>query len=407
MITEKLSEKDLPSGVYDMKYLLEIAAAVAAKTRHEAIAKTARDRKAEIEGEIDKLTDEDREKILGCLFPYGIASKSSFYDELNDFQHYVGYGDACYAFVGGLWAEAYNALPQKEQKVLLDEVFEDEGRGVWRAMHYLPEFCRRVEIEPEFAAGWFYRFGDEVRNDMANWDFFNGVKNYAFNFPGSGLKVFETYMADELDELKITLGAFLLGTVRSRAADGHFQKSVVERWDKQLRTDRQVERRLVYHRSLARSFDLGTLRTEGLSRGLSRMLKGEPQEVSEAFGTVWICLRSERADTAFAQFAMKWLSKHASGSLPDLAKHHIVDAMWYFRTPGKQRVQIEASEADGLILAVQPIPVANRVTWGYVEQYLIERLGEDAAAFEALMGRLVDANPEGVLVNSKVKRSIT
>ncbi len=381
-----------------MKYLSEIAEAIGIKKEDEKINEITRSHKAEIEEEVNKLSDKDINEILGHLFPTGIPVSTNFYDLLQKFQHHIGYGTAFDSLGGRIWARACGELAPDKQKVLLDSLTDEKGRGVWRAIFYFPEFCTRIEIESQFAAEWFYRFGDIVKDDMANWDFFNGVKNYAFHFSVAGMKVFEIYMAEHLDHLKISLAALLLGTIRSQAAQGNFEKDIIAHWDKQLLTSSHIEKRLVYHRSLPTSFDMGSLSTQELDCELTKMLKGEPEEISEAFSIVWRCLRSERADDDFVKFAMKWFSKNATSELPDFAKYHLVNAMWFFRTPGKQKITINASEADDLLIAIQPIPENNRGTWDYLEQYLLERLRQEPDSFENIIGRFVDANPKGMIV---------
>jgi len=380
-----------------MKYLLEIADATAKKKTGDYFERIKKEHKHKIDDEVTKLSDKDIDDIIGHLFPTGIPVSSDFYDCLKEFQHHVGYGPNYYTLGGRIWARACSGLAPDKQKELLNSLMDEKGRGVWRAIYYLPEFCSRVEIESQFAAEWFYRFGDKVKDDMANWDFFNGVKNYALHFPISGMKVFENYQSENLDHLKITLAALLLGTIRSQATQGHFDKTVVDHWDKQLSTSSQVEKRLVYYRSLPTSFDMGSLSTQKLDCELTKMLSGEPEEISEAFLIVWRCLRSERADDDFVKFAMKWFSENSSDKLPDWAKYHLVDAMWFFNMTGNQKKDIAATEADNLLIAIQPIPESNRGTWEYLERYLTERLRQEPDSFENILGRFVEANPKGML----------
>jgi hypothetical protein len=380
-----------------MKYLLEIADTVATKKEDAEIHKMTQVHKTEIEEEVTKISDKDVDEIFARLFPSGTPISTDFYNTLKNYQHLVGYGPAFYVLGGRIWARACREIAPDKQKVLLDSLMDEKGRGVWRAIFYLPEFCSRVEIEAQFAAGWFYRFGVMVKDDMANWDFFNGVKNYALHFPDSGMKVFETYISEQLDHLKISLSALFLGTIRSQAANGHFEKSIVNHWDNQIRTSPQINMRLIYYRSLSTSFDMGSLSIQELDCELTKMLKGAPEEISEAFSIVWLCLKSKCADVDFVKFAMDWLSKNVSSKLPDAAKHHLVVAMWFFRTPGKQQIDIKASEADDLLATIQPIPESNRGTWEYLEMYLVERLHQDTMSFESILGKFVDSNPKGMI----------
>lgn len=312
-----------------MKYLLEIADAVATKKEDKKINEIKQAHKGEIEEEVTKASDKDVDEILARLFPAGIPISTDFYNTLQMFQHHIGYGSAFYVLGGRIWARGCSEFAPDEQKALLDALFDENGRGVWRSIHYFPEFCSRVEIESQFAAGWFYRFGNEVKNDMLSWYFFDGVTNYAAHFPVSGMKVFEIYISEQLDEQKIWLAALLLGTVRSKAAQGHYEKAIVNHWDKNLSINTQIEMRLVYYKSLPTSFDMGNLSTQELDSELTKMLKGEHEEISEAFSIIWRCLRSERADENFVKFAMNWFSQNVSSKLPDAAKYHLVNALWF------------------------------------------------------------------------------
>lgn len=380
-----------------MKYLLEIADVVATKKDGSEIHKIKQDHNAEIEEEVTKaLYKDDVDEIIAHLFPSGISISTDFYNTLQEFRHLVGYKPVFCTLMGHLWAKLYDELTPDKQKILLDSLMDEKSRGIWRAISFFPEFCSRSDIEPQFAAGWFYRLGGKVKDDMANWDFFNGVKNYAFHFPVSGMKIFEIYIAEQLDELKSSLAALLLGTVRSKATKGDYKKEIISHWDEQLLTSSEVNMRLVYHRSLPISFDMGNLSVQELDCELTKMLKGEPEEVSEAFLIIWRCLRSEKADDDFVKFAMKWFHKNASSKLPDAAKYHLVNAMWFFNTPGKQKIDINASEADDLLIAIQPIPENNHETWNYFEMYLEERLKQDTVAFEGTLEKLVTANPKGM-----------
>jgi hypothetical protein len=381
-----------------MKYLLEIAKAIA--TKKENIQQITQEKKSEIETEVNEISDKDIDKIIAHLFPR-IPVNTDFYNTLQKFQHNIGYGPAFHALVGRIWAIAYTKIEKDKQKILLDSLFDKNTRGVWGMIFCLPEFCSRIEIEAQFAAGWFYRFGEIVKDDMANWDFFNGVKNYAFHFPASGMKVFETYITEQLDELRSSLAALILGAVRSKAVGGEYEKDIVNRWDDQLLTSPEVNMRLVYHRSLPVFYDMSSMPIEDLDSKLTKLLKGEPEEVSEAFSVIWRCLRGERADGHFMKFSMNWFSKNVSSELPDGAKYHIVNAMWYFNTPGKQKIDIKSSEADDLLVAIQPIPENNHGTWNCFEMYLGERLEQDIVAFERLLERLVAVNPKGMIAKFK------
>lgn len=380
-----------------MKYLKQIAQTIGEGKKDKEIHKTCKDRKAEIETEISNLSEQDVDEIICLLFPSRIPTTSSFYDTLQNYQNYTGYGTTFYNFVGRIWVQVFNKLTQVKQKNLLNSVFEDKGRSVWRVIFYLPEFCRQVEIDPQFAAGWFYRFGDKVKNDMASGGFFSGLTQYALNFPDSGMKVFEEYLSKDLDELKIHLAAILIGTIRSRASQKHFDKKTVQKWDQKLQKSSKTEFRIIYNKSLATSFDLGTLSVSQLNPKLNKMLQGDPKEIDEAYNTVYKGLLSKSSNDKFVRFAMDWFSRNASSELPPLAKFYIVSAMWSICMTESEKRIVKESEANEVLTAIQPIPTDNRGTWDKIEQILVNRLHQGPNEFQDLLSKLTEVNFEGIL----------
>ena len=63
-----------------MKYLLQIANAIAQRKRDETLQQLTRDQELKIEGEITKLSGKDIDKILDIIFPKGVPTDSNFYN---------------------------------------------------------------------------------------------------------------------------------------------------------------------------------------------------------------------------------------------------------------------------------------------------------------------------------------
>jgi len=224
------------------------------------------------------------------------------------------------------------------------------------------------------------------------------VKEYAFHFPEFGLRVFENYVSEGLDDLKLSLAAILLGTVRSRAYKKYIAKESIKKWDDQLQGSYKTQLRICYHRSLIASFDLDALSIKELDVKLSRMLDGTQEEIGEAFNTVYYCLLGKLSDNNFVRFVMNWFSKNASGQIPDLAKYCVVSSMWRLCSPrGAEPKLVDSTEANNLLVTIQPIPNDNLGTWHQLEYYIVDRLHEGPAAFENVFMKLVEANAEGLL----------
>jgi hypothetical protein len=264
-----------------MKYLLHVATAIAEGKRDEKIQKMIRDLQSEIEEEIITLSSNDINEILNIVFPEEILTDSNFYNLLGDVQYYTGYKPFSQRFIASLWVAAYNRLSPDEKLVLLKSLLDERQRGFWKAINSLLEFCSQVEIEPQFAAVWFFELVDRVKGDLAGGTVFGAVRKYAFHFPEFGLVVFEKYISEDIDELRLNLAANLLGALRSSASKGNIEKEPVKKWDDQLLNDPKTAFRLCYHKSWVASFDLGTVSIPQLDIELTKMLNGVPEEIDD------------------------------------------------------------------------------------------------------------------------------
>ena len=389
-----------------MKYLLKLIAAIAQEKKDEEILAIARDRQLEIEEEVTKLSSNDVNEIIDVLFPEGISTDNNFYKLLEDIEHCAGFKTFPKGLIAQIWINAYNRLIPDDQINLLQSLLDENARGFWTAIQALPEFLSQVEIKFQFAAEWFFELVDRTKNDLLGGDVFEAVKKYAIHFPESGLRVFEKYVSESLDEMRLSLAATLLGTVRSRAHKGYIAKDSIKNWDDQFQNSPKTAFRLCYYRSLIASFDLDALSIAELDVNLSKMLNGDQEEISEAFNTVYRCLLGKLSDNGFVTYAVKWFSKNASGQIPDLAKYCVVEAMWRLcRTRKGDPRLINLSEANNLLVAIQPIPINNLGTWHQLEYYLVDRLREGEAIFEDIFAKLVEANAEGLLAQFEKKFS--
>ncbi len=192
----------------DMKYLLEVAKAVAEGTSLDEIRRARGVHRAEIDGEVNSLiSDEDVSLLAETLFGPEPRIDKGFYDVLTDFQQCTGYGPAYDALAGRIWASAFLKLPPESRLELLSGLLVDDQRGFWPSVRCLPTFCTTVELPAAFAAKWFHDLGTRVAGDWAGGDFYNAICRYAETFPESALAIFEQYVSQDLDPLTVHLAA--------------------------------------------------------------------------------------------------------------------------------------------------------------------------------------------------------
>ena len=175
----------------------------------------------DIETEIDLLIA-NRDKALAVvqvLFPKGIPVNSTFYKKLTQISRLFGFKSKAYPLIGLIWVESYKLLPQQDAQKLLMLLTSDKHVNFFMVIPSLPFFLSEVELTSDFAATWFDALFKKTANNLAGGGVFKGIENYAYHFPGLGLRVFEKYIAKEFSQSNLQIPAIILGALRAAAND--------------------------------------------------------------------------------------------------------------------------------------------------------------------------------------------
>jgi hypothetical protein len=354
---------------------------------------------SKIEKEIDYLLN-NRDKaieILKLLFPENIPINSTFYEKLSRIRYYLGFNPLASKLSCLLLIETYKLLDNQDAQKLLQLLVENNNINFFLVIRTLPIFLSEVEVSPDFACRWLLSMGKKIGDDLAGGDFFKAVGEYAFNFPQSGLKVFEYYASEALDNLSLSLSAIILGELRSSIEKELIPKEIIEEWENKLTNDPRMNSRLCYHRSWITSFWRGTVSVGQLESKLNKMAKGSQEEIDAAFYVLYRCLLNQLTNEVFVVFSMKWFNKNTSSKIPPLAKYCVVNSMHRLCDASKANSRfININDANKLIITIQPIPNENTGTWSDIEYYLIDRLNEDKKSFADILILLNEANPEAL-----------
>lgn len=375
-----------------MGYISEIAAAIA---NGQNIAKTWDE--TTISREICCLSDKDILQITRTLFPSGIPINISVYESLASLQHYIGFGAHSQSLVARVWRTAYNRV-SKDGRIQLLQLLPGGDNKVFRmSIRCLPEFLPEVKVEPEFLSSWLVAMAERVGQDLAGGPFYLAVQKHACQFPRTAFTVFEKYVADGLMEPRLTLGAIILGSVRSVLGTAKISERRVRQRERIIMNSPHIKLRVCQHRSWAVSYNLGAISTENLQLKLSEMLHGLPEEVDEAFSTIYRCLLGNCGNSSFVQFATKWFVDNVSATIPGGAKHYVVSAVHHLSYRAKKSPgDFDGATMNNLIAVIQPIPEENQGTWSELEYYLVDRLCEGQESFGAIIEKLADVNAEGL-----------
>ena len=353
-------------------------------------------KKDHIEEEIQYLgqNTEQVSKLLDILFPQDISVGYEFYQILSKILPCLGFDESGYRLMGILWSEAYQRLPSHSRETLLN-LWVDKEVQFWDNLQALPTFLSSVEVPAAFASSWFLKIENIVQGNLAGGDFFRGVENYAFNFPSAGLTIFDQYLKDGLDDVRLHLAAIILGAVRAKSTKENILKETVNKWD--VKASQKTELRRCYYRSWEISFRRGEVSKNKLGLVLDKAIEGTIEEQNEAFDVVRRC-SSGRMEEEFAHFIFQWLSKNVSSELSPDAKYSVADTVYKLRDlQGKNKALIDTDDANKLILSIQPIEREYINIWEKVERYLVHRLHENTASFGKILKQIADKNPETLI----------
>lgn len=379
-------------------YISEIAEAIAKGQSEKELRNITRSSEFEIQKEVDFLFENRKEaiKILKIVFPSDIPISSEFYSKIIDFQSYLGFKPVSHTLTGLLLAESSKLLEQSELQELLNLLLEDKQFNFFGIIQALPYFLREVELPSEFASSWFLLVREKVAADLAGGGFFQGIENYAYKYPNSGLKVLEKYIAEGLDEAKLHLSAIILGSLRACFYEGRVGEEIIKHWDSMLANSPHLELRLCYHRSWIIPFWRGLISVKQLEERLLDMIQGSQDEITEAFNVLHRCFMNNLKNESFIDFSLRWLAHNASGNISDLAKYYVVHSLFMLSDSIKNKM-VDVNAANKLIIKIQPIPLNNIGTWNELEYYLVDRLHEDSNAFADFLRLFIEANPDGLL----------
>lgn len=339
-----------------------------------------------------KKNKERASELLDVLFPQNITVSDEFYEILSKIPPCLEFERSSNQLVGILWSKAYQHIPSHSRESFLDLWIDKKRFRFWNYIEALPTFLSNTEISAVFAPSWFLRIGNAVSGDLAGGGFFRGIENYAFNFPSVSLAIFEQYIKEELDDMKLHIAAILLGVLRAKSTKDEFFRRTIDEWDINLQKSPKEELRICYYRSWGISFARGGISIEKLRLVLDLALEGIIEEQEEAFDVVRRCSVGQIQE-GFSHFVVQWLNRYVSSKLSPRSKLSVVNTISHLRDHrGRDKPLIDTTDSNEIIIAIQPIEKEYTGIWREIEYYLVHRLHENTDHFGNLLKQISDVN---------------
>ncbi len=365
----------------------------------------ARSAREHVRNSEDRLSDEDKDRVISEILELSNSNFDNFFNELFDgellehiesfyqiiynLQFYIGYRGKSGAIFSKLWVYAYQKIETTEQReAFLNELTNENERHIWNMQSSLPEFCEKVELTPAFAAEWFCGLSERVKNDLAG-NVNEAIESYTKAHPSSALEILKIYESQLSDDTMKGLAGFILGLLRN------LKKKDVQEIDCRLKASDEVNDRVRYYNSIFISYKIGALTLDQLSASLEQMLKDDSEEVNSiAFWTVNRCLVVNMAD--FSEFGIAWFNENCSSNISDNSKYHVIACMWHICGPKEKENSIDYKVANEIIAKILPVPNEHLGTLDRLEYYLHNRI-KTASEYEATIFKFVESGVENLL----------
>ncbi len=376
-----------------MKIILEVIDAVVEKRDWEEPLKHFKELRSEIEDEINLLNLNDYDLITSKLFPLSIPINETFYSTAKKLQLLIGYNSVSKKFLFAIWNNCLNRISPSEKHQLLNLLLNNESIDFWTFIQILPDFCKEVELEPDFASGWFYNLAIRIKNDLAGGPFYEGFENYVLNESNNSKLVFEKYLSEISINNEITrqrLASIILGILRSKKETDSEIAQYVNKWDCELKHSNKIQLRICYYKSLVNTFILGALSIQSLDIELNDMLNGEISENEEAFITLYRCFLLNQQNSELLRFIKIWYNKVIPKFVTDKVKYYIIDLFW--RLLSKENIAnspISVKEANIFIEMMLPLPEDQNGTWMQLEDYIVDRLKNNINDFKDIIDKVL------------------
>ncbi len=296
--------------------------------------------------------------------------------------------------MGVLWSQAYRQLTPNRRVTFLDYWLDNDEIQFWNYILALQTFLLNVEVRSDFAAKWFLKIGNKVRDDLAGGNFYRAIESYALTFPTAGLDVFDQYVDEGLDELKLHIAALTLGAIRSISIEDKSFEAPVNKRDENIKSNPKLELRLCYLRSWSFAFSRGGIPNDRMILVLDSAMENSTAEQDEAFAAVHRCLIGNVTEDVVIS-TLRWLSLYVSSGLSSNAKRSVVNIISKLQERQLDgRRTLEMRRAINFILAIQPIDEEDGELWKEVEGFLVDQLQQNPESFNEILIQITEKNPK-------------
>jgi hypothetical protein len=334
------------------------------------------------------------ENLCSQVFRDGIPTDSSFFERLYRISNLLGFHDEAADVIGRVWASALRKLNEMERELLM-RLLPDSGHSFFILLGAIPTVLTECRLQPQFCIELFFTLQTRIGNDLVRGGLWRGIDKWVSAFPDDAFCGLNCLLERNLDDGAIAIGAAILGGLRvswERTSPDSLSREAAE----ELKSNPDVTKRLVYHRSWINVGWLRGISHEEFTASLARMSNGTAEERTEAFNFLRCLIADGRTQQESVTDGIQWLRINTHQALPDSSKHWVVRIV---TTLGGESTSDEAmlDTLRSILIAAMPLPLAAKGTWTELEFFLVDLLHKSRPQFVVWLLALLDADAKGVI----------
>lgn len=258
-----------------------------------------------------------------------LITKENFYSVAIDIHFDFLDKEKCDDFLSKLWYEKMLSLPLDERSEFLLKI-TDKNVNTFGILVIFEKFMyNKFELSSEFFTQWFIEIAKFVKNDMANFKFYNGIAPFTENNPDIALDILNKLIDHSNLEITNDIASIILGTLR------YIKPECVSIIEQLLKTSNKIEKIKLYYMSFLSTFYRKDLTCTELQIILDQIINTENIDIQYIAFLLGYKLSLYNKNEKILNFIFNWYIKNTNIELSEQTKYYCILFVEHFMQKNK------------------------------------------------------------------------
>lgn len=329
--------------------------------------------------------------LISILFEYKEKTPGNIFNNIQEITAHLKFHDYANELAGNVFLEILTSLPQKDCEKIFKALLDTTTRHIWEVLHTLPFVFSHFQLDSTFAAEWFYKIGENIKQDLASGDFFNALDNYSYNFPEEGIKVFNIYLEQNFIGLQQLSSSIILGSLRAAVRKKGMSKNLITIEEK-LKNSSDENQRLVYYKSWIATYSRDAASYEEVIEIIEQSIEGEGKEVNGTFFIIFRIVVKDLQNDKVILPLIEFLDNNVSNELPEESKFQVMSTLYWLISVEKNISKIRDRVRLYLSIFTKILPIESKYlgTWKKIEEVVSGLLEKRMEAFFEFLDAIIE-----------------